>query len=521
MTDRLKLSDPKDNTLPDQVARVLEVDDAVRRIKELERNNAALARLLAAKKAPIAPAPTHNNKIGARKDGIFKAISTAPSINWTPRGSAMVPVAYPTVQDLSSSTGVARTVRFNGHPVYLFDSSAQPACKGDDQGTGGGIRSGTVNGEVKPVEGSKSVKVEGKRVVREGDACTMNGGNNPGAYVTTQAPSAASATNAIASSNPPITLDTPNEKAAFRRWLAETEEQLLQALKHPVDAAKGAIKGSFNAFPGMADLIIKAAAEQRASELDDSATTARIFGNEKDAYTQHEIAKNTRDLANNVDIPKFKIVKPAEEGGDKLSTIVQVFAGGVGALKGSTKLIGKIDKATAAVNGGATTVSNVDKVAHVITSAASPVVGGGVKILPRRGAGKYTIRGEIKYRSASEVNATFPAGWEPPYKPGTRVVEFATLEDDVYVRVHGELNMARSWMMKKEAVAGLTAREIQSKYGLPALPIYITEVHVPAGTHVRTGIVNPVFGGVGNATQYELLDRLPLSSFKNTTRIAK
>jgi hypothetical protein len=130
---------------------------------------------------------------------------------------------------------------------------------------------------------------------------------------------------------------------------------------------------------------------------------------------------------------------------------------------------------------------------------------------------KYSRRSEAKRIPAEEVNATYPEGWAPPYKPGTMATEFTTTTDEVFARVHGENNMARSWMMKREAIEGLSPAEIKSKYALPELPTKISEVHVPAGTNVRTGTVNPVFGGKGNATQYELLERLPASAFKNTT----
>ncbi len=135
--------------------------------------------------------------------------------------------------------------------------------------------------------------------------------------------------------------------------------------------------------------------------------------------------------------------------------------------------------------------------------------------------GKYSRRTNISYRDADDVNATFPSEWEPPYTPGTRVTEFTTTVDDVYVRVHGETNKARSWMMKRESVDGLTPQQIKSKYALPEIPTYVSEVHVPSGTRVRTGKVNPVFDENGNATQYELLQRLPESVFKNTVRLEK
>ena len=135
--------------------------------------------------------------------------------------------------------------------------------------------------------------------------------------------------------------------------------------------------------------------------------------------------------------------------------------------------------------------------------------------------GKYNKRTDVVNRSADEINATFPADWQPPYKPGTKVTEYVAATDDVFVRVHGKDNKARSWMMKREAVQGLSPEQIKSKYALPELPSYISDVHVPAGTKIRTGTVNPLpeFSGVGNSIQYELLERLPETSFKNTKRL--
>jgi len=71
----------------------------------------------------------------------------------------------------------------------------------------------------------------------------------------------------------------------------------------------------------------------------------------------------------------------------------------------------------------------------------------------------------------------------------------------------------------KSCEDGLTPQQIKSKYALPEVPTYMSEVHVPSDTRIRTGKVNPVFGGNGNATQYELLQRLPESAFKNTIRL--
>jgi hypothetical protein len=121
-------------------------------------------------------------------------------------------------------------------------------------------------------------------------------------------------------------------------------------------------------------------------------------------------------------------------------------------------------------------------------------------------------------RTAQEVNAPFvEKGWKPPYAANTPVQEFVTAEETVFVRVHGEGNMARSWMMRASDIEGLTAAQIKDKFALPELPKFVSEVHVPAGTNVRVGTVAAQEGwGQGGATQYELLQRLPESAFTNT-----
>ncbi len=203
MSDRLKLANPDGDAEADQIAYMLEMKEHTARIKQLEKNIAALQARADKEKQITQNAPTAGgNKIGARKEGTFKAISTAPSINKTPIGPSMVPIPYPVVQDLTNSVNTARSVNFNGCPAYVLDGSKQPHCTGDEPGTGKGIKSGTVSGEVKPVDGSGTVRIEGKKVVREGDPCTMNGGNNPGIYVSTCLPSVGQPNSTLLASHP-------------------------------------------------------------------------------------------------------------------------------------------------------------------------------------------------------------------------------------------------------------------------------------------------------------------------------
>lgn len=168
-----------------------------------------------------------SNPIGARKDAIFKAISTAPSFNKTPVGSSTPPLPYPTIQDLANSIGVVPNVRFNGKPVYVLDQTTQPSGKGDEPGVAKGVKSDTVTGEVKPVKGSTTVRAGKKAVVRHGDPCTMNGGNNPGIYCTTQTPS-------------PVSPKLNASKRIKTSVETESEKSLLdQAMESVRSAAKG------------------------------------------------------------------------------------------------------------------------------------------------------------------------------------------------------------------------------------------------------------------------------------------
>jgi len=156
-----------------------------------------------------------SNPIGARKDGSFKAVSTAPSINKTPVGSSTPPLPYPTIADLSNSVGVVPNVEFNGQPVYVLGQTTQPSCTGDSAGSAGGVKSGAVNGEVKPIKGSATVYAGGKAMIRHGDPCTMHKGNNPGIYITSASGAEGPAAVRKQNANPPVFPENPEEQAWF------------------------------------------------------------------------------------------------------------------------------------------------------------------------------------------------------------------------------------------------------------------------------------------------------------------
>gem|GEM_PF-5408701 len=119
--------------------------------------------------------------------------------------------------------------------------------------------------------------------------------------------------------------------------------------------------------------------------------------------------------------------------------------------------------------------------------------------------------------SAEEANAPhIEKGRSPPYAAGTRARDIVLQNDRVFVRVHGEGNRERSWIMRPHEIEGLTPQQIQDRFALPELPAFVSDVHAPAGTRIRVGTVGEQPGwGAGGATQYELLDHLPPSAFQN------
>jgi uncharacterized Zn-binding protein involved in type VI secretion len=112
--------------------------------------------------------------IGARKNSIFMVVNLVPDVCKTPIGPNLVPVPYPIIGDLNNSITVAKHTNFNGDPVYLLSDSVVTTVTGNEPGTGGGIKSGVNKGKVRATSSSKSVRVEGKFVVRHGDECEMN-----------------------------------------------------------------------------------------------------------------------------------------------------------------------------------------------------------------------------------------------------------------------------------------------------------------------------------------------------------
>lgn len=125
---------------------------------------------------------------------------------------------------------------------------------------------------------------------------------------------------------------------------------------------------------------------------------------------------------------------------------------------------------------------------------------------------------DITISKGADANATMPNS-VPPYKPNSKVTEFTTTREEIFVRVHGAKNVEGPWLMHESAISGLSPEQIQAKFSLPNTPTHVSTVVVPAGTRMRSGTVNPIFGGADmNAKQFQLIGdkHLPRENFKNT-----
>lgn len=82
--------------------------------------------------------------IGARQNSKLIVVSLVPSVNLTPMGNSVVPVPYPVIQKMNTSTLTSPNVFFNGDPVFTTKSNTVSVI-GDAAGSAGGVKSGTVS----------------------------------------------------------------------------------------------------------------------------------------------------------------------------------------------------------------------------------------------------------------------------------------------------------------------------------------------------------------------------------------
>ncbi len=88
------------------------------------------------------------------------------------------PNAYRNVARSADAGQTAATVFINGQPACHKDSIFTTSS-GDEAGSCGGVRSGTIKGKAEFVTASPNVLIEGVPAVRQGDLMTSNNRNTP------------------------------------------------------------------------------------------------------------------------------------------------------------------------------------------------------------------------------------------------------------------------------------------------------------------------------------------------------
>lgn len=126
--------------------------------------------------------------------------------------------------------------------------------------------------------------------------------------------------------------------------------------------------------------------------------------------------------------------------------------------------------------------------------------------------------------SGSAANADFiRKGWDAAYDQYKEIVEFTTTQEQEFVRVYSSEkgNFAGSFMMEASEIEGLTPQQIQNKFSLDYIPDMRVTVTVPTGTEMRAGTAaaRKSVRSEGGDVQFQSLDRLDKSAFKNKTRI--
>lgn len=103
--------------------------------------------------------------------------ATAPDVCKTPTPAGPVPIPYPNIAFSKHLSKGTKTIKVDGGNPAAIKGSEFATSSGDEPGTAGGVKSGTVKKEATWLTYSMDVKMEGKSVCRLSDKMLMNHGN--------------------------------------------------------------------------------------------------------------------------------------------------------------------------------------------------------------------------------------------------------------------------------------------------------------------------------------------------------
>jgi hypothetical protein len=104
-----------------------------------------------------------------------------PDVCKTPSPAGDIPIPYPNIAQLDQvqPDGKSTTLKAGGQYV-LLEGAEVSTSMGDEAGASGGVKSGGIKGPCKITQGSKTVKYNGKGIVRFMDPTQQNDGNAVG-----------------------------------------------------------------------------------------------------------------------------------------------------------------------------------------------------------------------------------------------------------------------------------------------------------------------------------------------------
>nr|WP_284675726.1 PAAR-like domain-containing protein [Neisseria subflava] len=93
------------------------------------------------------------------------------------RSPSVPPIPFPLFADLGGAKTVAKDVRLNRKPAFVFKASKTDKTYGDEIALPGrkGVKSRTATKPAWPMRHSSSVKIRKRYIVRTGDMFHMNG----------------------------------------------------------------------------------------------------------------------------------------------------------------------------------------------------------------------------------------------------------------------------------------------------------------------------------------------------------
>ncbi|MFX6023766.1 hypothetical protein ABTF26_22270, partial [Acinetobacter baumannii] len=71
--------------------------------------------------------------------------------------------------------------------------------------------------------------------------------------------------------DPPVKAETPQEKSWLSQWWDKTQHEVSEAVQHPWEATKGAVKGIGNIPSDIGEMLMKGATLQSAGEMEQAA----------------------------------------------------------------------------------------------------------------------------------------------------------------------------------------------------------------------------------------------------------